>query len=908
MINQTPVEIWQLDSWMLSTAGKVPHTITENGKWVAAAVNDSANWLDYGTVVAGCENMGNGSLPGFVLHDGHPYAVIDLDIKDADNEADPSKWTTDERKEEFRAIIESMGSYAEVSRSGKGVHIIVRVDGKDDHVRWPTVKKNGLEVYFRDRFIVTTGNHIGSTPLTIEDATEKVEALLRHYAPEKFAPKSTTVVASYDEGEPKLSDWEVVDELETCEKAELYLSLMDGEWEDLGYPSQSEADAALVEGIYFFSGNRAQTMRIFMTSGLARRIEVNGGKANNGKTKSGTYVRDTVNCIADKVDMEKEDLDEISKKASSAVDFSWFKPFDKEYDIDPDSNLGVDVIPLPDLDVLDVDKQQGRDSIDDERRFVVGGTVIDLSLHTTQASLVSAIMAAKPPSGVDVVSLINMAEGQRKRCLAGVAAKYRPPSISEVEAKPLGDVFKGIAKCPYKMPQGFGDMPFGVGDNVDIELPPGLLGEILQWGMDFSYKQAKEATVAVFLGYLSGIIGKAWQIDDMGLNNYIICIGMSAVGKSSAADAVEMLHRCIVNEQPQAQGILRTAYPVSDRGVWRDLEENDSLSYRLDEFVKFIAQATSGKNAINKGILNELMKMYDKASHIKVVGELSYSDREKNIKIDRNAALSFFGDGVADDYYRSLNGQMISDGMVSRFTVIEYTGIRQYSNKKRVMTPPKHIVNKLTDIVSNAIQLNMNGNHVQVGLSVDANVMFDQIERETDDAINAVNARDRASKLPNFITRRAVKILRIAGIMAVLDNHEKPVIDTTHIHWARHVIDQCVARELWWVRQGAVNGVSDDAVIDDLFLSKIKEFIEKPSGDKRTIELAKKGIVQMSTLRDLAQGVQAIADHKFGLTDRYKSALKSLCEIGRLTRYSKRAAKEKFNVANECYAIVVEAV
>ena len=120
------------------------------------------------------------------------------------------------------------------------------------------------------------------------------------------------------------------------------------------------------------------------------------------------------------------------------------------------------------------------------------------------------------------------------------------------------------------------------------------------------------------------------------------------------------------------------------------------------------------------------------------------------------------------------------------------------------------------------------------------------------------------------------------------------------------MIDQCVARELWWVRQGAVSGVSDDAVIDDLFLSKIREFIEKPFGDTRTIELAGRGIVQLSSLRDIAQGIQAIADHKFGLTDRYKTALKSLCEIGKLSRYSKRTAKEKFGVANECYAVVVD--
>lgn len=893
MSNQIPEEIRQLDSWMLGTVNKVPQTVKEDGRWVTASPMDAVNWLPYETVVEGCKNLGGGSLPGFVLHDGHPYAVIDLDVKDADNESDSSRWTTDETLEMFRGIVDYMGSYAEVSRSGKGMHIIVRVEGKGDRKRWPVVKKGGVEVYFRDRYIVTTGNHIEGTPLVINDATEKVAAMLRHFAPEKFVERQQAHVSEVD-GEQVLSDDEVLDDLESCGKAELYLSLMDGDWED-EYNSQSEADMALMEGIYFFSGNREQTARIFMKSKLA----------NRDKAQSGLYVRNTVNKVAAKVDLDESEVDVVAKNIDM-MDFSRFNPLDKKYDANLDLTPGHEIIPLPAAGVVGVSSLHGNGAIGNDRVFVVGDTTIDLSLHATQASLVNAIMAANPPAGTDVISLINMAEEQRKRCLAEIAAKYCPLSIGEASAPSLNDVLKGNRKSPYKMPQGFGDMPFGIGDDVDIEIPKGLLGDIIRWGIGFSYKRAKEATVAVFLGYLSGIIGKAWQVGDMGLNNYVVCIGKSAVGKSSAGDAVEMLHRCIVKEQPQAHGMLRVGYPASDKGVLRNLEENDSLSYRFDEFVKFIAQATSGKNAINKGILDVVMTMYDKASHIKVVGEVSHSKKENNIVINKNVGLSFFGDGVADDYYRSLNGQMISDGMTSRFTVIEYTGIREYSNRNRVMEPPTHIVNKLVDIVSNAIQLNLNGNHVQVKLTAEASVEFDRIDRETDDIINAINIRDRFSKLPNFVTRRPVKILRIAAIMAVLDNHEEPSIDIDHIHWARHVIDQCVARELWWVRQGAVNGVSDDAVIDDLFLSKIREFIEKPFGDTRTIELAGRGVVQLSSLRDIAQGIQAIADHKFGLTDRYKTALKSLCEIGKLSRYSKRTAKEKFGVANECYVVVVD--
>ena len=875
---------------MLGTEKKVPHTMKEGGRWVAASTTDAANWLSYDAVVGGC---GNGSLPGFVLHDGHPYAVIDLDIKDADNCDDESKWTTDGQKEEFRAIVERMGSYAEVSRSGKGVHIIVRVVGKGDHFKWPNIKKNGLEVYFRDRFILTTGNHIEGMPLEVVDATEKVAALLKEFAPEKFVERRQDRVSEVD-SELELSDDEVLDELESCGKSELYLSLMDGKWKD-EYFSQSEADMALMEGIYFFSGNREQTARLFMSSGLADR----------DKARRGTYVRDTVNKVASMVDLDESEVDVVARNIE-AIDFSGFNPLDRRYDIDNEVEDQPKIIPMPSVAEVGVSSSHGSVAIGDDRWFKVGETAIDLSLHATQATLVNEIMAANPPAGTNVVALINMAEEQRKRCLSGIAAKYRPPSIGEVSAPSLSDVLNGRRQSPYKMQQGFGDMPFGIGDDVDIEIPEGLLGDIIRWGVSFSHKQAKEATVAVFLGYLSGIIGKAWQIGDMGLNNYVLCIGKSAVGKSSAGDAVEALHRRIVEAQPQATGMLRIGYPASDKGVWTDLQENDSLAYRLDEFVKTISQATSGKNAIKKGILDEMMKMYDKSGYNKVAGGYSYSKKENNIRIDKNVGLSFFGDGVSDDYYRSLTGQMVSDGMVSRFTVIEYTGDREYDNENRIMEPPENIVNQLVDIVSYAIQLNLSDNHRGVTLSIDAQAEKRRISRESDDIINSINARDRESKLPNFITRRVMKIMKIAGVMAVLANYKEPTIDIEHIHWARHVIDQCIAREMWWVRQGVVNGVADDAVVDDLFLSKIKEFIEDPVGDDRTVELARSGVLQLSTLYDIARKIQVIRDHRIGLNERYKLALKSLSEIGRLKYYSRRAAQKNFGLTNECYGVVVD--
>ena len=246
---------------------------------------------------------------------------------------------------------------------------------------------------------------------------------------------------------------------------------------------------------------------------------------------------------------------------------------------------------------------------------------------------------------------------------------------------------------------------------------------------------------------------------------------------------------------------------------------------------------------------------------------------------------------------------MIGDGMVSRLIVIEYMGKREYSNENPVMKPPMNIVNLVADLVSCAMKNNISGQHIDVKTSIDAKTELRRIDRESDDIINEYNEQDESNKVVNFFTRRLLKIKKVAAILAVLKNHNDPTIDIEHVLWARHLIDQCIGREMRWLRQGAVSGAVDDSAIDDFFMSKIDEFAAKPVGDPKTIKLARNGVLSLGTLHDIARKIPAIADHKDGLKDRYKAALSSLCDRGLLVYVGRNSAKEKFGLGNICYVI-----
>lgn len=852
MSNEIPAEIRQLDSWMLGNANKVPCAITGSGRWVAASVADSANWYDYATVAEACESgvAGDGCLPGFVLHDGHEYAVIDIDIKNESNCSDRSKWITPERLDYANRLIEHIGSYTEYSRSGVGYHIWVKVPAAmTDRAQWTNVRRNGIEIYFRSQFILCTGNAVEGYDIPIVDASDKVADLLRKIVPEKSAVEQEGGLASTCDVDDEMDDDDVIDELLSCKNADLYRELWDGDWEGR-YESQSEADAALIEGLLFVSESKSQAERIFMRSGLAQRDKAN----RNG------YVKGTVKNIAYKIDLDDAINEKIVRNSVSSSLIS-IRP--------PKSTVEAA-------------------SIDNSNIVTVAGHEVDLSSCVNQADVVNAVMSVAA-SDPNVGDLIHSALDIWNMNQSSAAKKYEPPKLSDVESV-----------SPFAAVKGRALKDFGSGESVDLKHPPGVLGDLSRWITRHCVKPTKEPAIAAVLGYASGIMGKAWQINGTGLNNYIVMIGQSAVGKSSATKAVGILHNKVSERVPQAAGMFGASVPGSDIGLLRICEKNDSLTMRMDEFAKKIGSATSGKSGPDKHVMDELLRMYDKSDHGERISSVVYSDVSKTINIPHNVAVSIIGDGVSSVYYSSLSGVMAEDGLLSRLTVIEYTGIRQYTNRNRVMEVPEYIINKFVDIATDATSLNATGKYINVIHSADAAVMLEAIDDESDDMVN-YQLTDSTKYLAS---RRKLKIERIAALLAVADNHHYPKIEVEHVEWARDVIDQGIARELWWLRQGVVAGNVNDADMEDLLLDHLKRFIAAPTGDKTTVELAKRGVLRLVTVRDIARTIPAIAQSKSGFDKEYRRIVSSLTEIGALKRHSRKSALNLFGInTRQCYSI-----
>jgi hypothetical protein len=175
-----------------------------------------------------------------------PYVGIDVDEELSAIEQD--------------LIIFALNSYAERSPSGKGHHVIVKasLNGGGRHPA-------GIGVFQTDRFFYCTGEHVTGTPTTIEERQDKLEEVIEAFLPARevctAVPTSRKPVA--------LDDRELLERMFASKSGEKIRRLWEGDTS--GYPSQSEADLALLTHLAFWTNRDVGRMEsLFRGSGLYR--------------------------------------------------------------------------------------------------------------------------------------------------------------------------------------------------------------------------------------------------------------------------------------------------------------------------------------------------------------------------------------------------------------------------------------------------------------------------------------------------------------------------------------------------------------------------------------------------------------------------------------------------------------
>ncbi len=245
---------------------KVPVNARTGG---AAQSNNSATWCDYETAAAASEKYDG---IGFMFANG----FFGVDIDDIKPELDA--YQAGDMENIAAEFIYTLESYAEISQSGNGLHIICRGVLPEGGRR-----KGKVEMYQEGRFFIMTGKPAAEYG-DIVNCTEAVKLLHAKYIGN---PEPAAKIAPVAEPLP-LDDEKILEIIGKSGQAKAFQTLYDGSWEGF-YNSQSEADMAFCNMLAFWFGRDKERMdRIFRGSGLMR-------EKWDRKTGRSTYGENTLN-------------------------------------------------------------------------------------------------------------------------------------------------------------------------------------------------------------------------------------------------------------------------------------------------------------------------------------------------------------------------------------------------------------------------------------------------------------------------------------------------------------------------------------------------------------------------------------------------------------------------------------
>lgn len=784
-----PEELRWFKSWCVAGLDekgtyKAPYTVNGTSIYHTSPTNP-AGWVDFESALEATELHPPCGL-GFVLSDKDNYTCIDLDVKNEKNEPDPSKWTDQDTINRFCLIVQKFDSYTEISASGQGLHIWIKGHiGKGDK----GLKRDGVEVYTKHRFIVCTGNVLIDKP--IENRQELLDILVDEIRNVE-APKITLT-----EIEEREDDATILERAKNAENGAKYQWLYEGNWQG-EYRSQSEADLALMSMYTFYTQSNAQIRRLFRTSVLGQRDKA---------VKDNRYLDLNLTLIRSRQAAEAE------LEASSAAE------------------------------------------------------------------------AAKFAQGL----------------LAAYSVKPTPTSAPVAPAPQLVSATQYASEPPQPHPQ-IEDQP----NENGLDWPPGFTGEIAKYIYFSSPRPVKEVSIVAALGLMAGICGKTFIIGhhgiSSGLNLYLILVGRSAIGKEAMHSGIASMMAYVRTTIPAGMDFVDFTDYASGPGLAKAVAANPSFVNVASEWgrkLQRLATEDRGDGPMQQ-LRTVMTSLYQKSGPTSIVGGIGYSDKDKNIASVSGVAYSMIGETTPGRFYDSLTENMMEDGFLSRFTVVEFTGDRPATNPN----PQRDLEPSLRDyflgLVAHSIHLMQNFQYTQVQQTEAAFAMLDKFDKECDGQINSTD--DEGWR--QMWNRAHLKVYRLAALLAASDEFVNPIIQTWHVEWALDLIRRDIAVMRRRINSGDV-GVGDSSREKKLLSLMHSYLLDGPAQSHQiTDKMWKESIVPRKYLQIATQRSSSFTSHKNGQIAALDACINSLISSGYIVEVEKTYLIKNHAFHGKCFRIV----
>ena len=761
---------------------KIPYTPTKQ----KASVTNPATWCDFQSAI-NAYSTGEFSGIGFVFTDNDDFCFIDLDQTD-----DP---VVIDRQHK---IYQEINSYSEISPSGNGLHIICKASIPMGR------RRHNIEIYSSERYATFTGkvyNNVGIQPR--QNEVFSLFEQLGESKPQQFIFQG--------EVEEKLKDEEVIKIAADAVNGEKFDELYKGRWERY-YPSQSEADFALVNIIAFYTKNRPQISRIFRASGLGKR----------DKAKRQGYL----NYMID-------------------------RSFDRE-------------LPPIDMDGLKIEVDK---VIND------GGVAKGLRPVAHNGSI-----EGSNPSTPTIYNFNHNAGSFNGR------------------TAPFEGVNEGSSPSPAS--------------NIFKNPPPGLIGEIAQFIYQAAPRPVPEIALATAIGLMAGICGRAYNVSSTGLNQYVLLLAKTGRGKEAIQSGISKLIAAVAQQVPTIAEKIGPDEIASGQALYKYLAKAPGFVSVLSEFGLRLQQLSDmNGNGPHISLRRMMLQLYAKSGYNDVARPSIYSDKDKNIPAIHSPAFSILGESTPAKFYQNLNEDMISEGLLPRFLLIEYDGDRVPENSNHADVKPSfELIDKLAAIAANAqtVESASPRRVITVNFSEDAFKLSKQYSKLCDGYINNKNNNEVILELWN---RAHLKAIKMAAIVAVGVNMWNPTIERSHLEWAIALVDEDIKKLTKRFESGRIGANTGEVKQIDEVLKLIKEYVIAKWDDvskycmPRDEKLHRDSVVIGSYISRRLMGVAAFRNDKIGATNAIKRTIQNLIDRDYIQEIPREQLKQKYGTTQKSYMI-----
>jgi hypothetical protein len=439
-------------------------------------------------------------------------------------------------------------------------------------------------------------------------------------------------------------------------------------------------------------------------------------------------------------------------------------------------------------------------------------------------------------------------------------------------------------------------------------VPPGLVGKVAQFIYAAAPRPVPEIALAGALGLIAGIVGRSYNISGTGLNQYVLLLAPTGTGKEAIASGIDKLMAAVIRTVPASVDFIGPAEIASPQALIKYMSKTANSFVSLVGEFGIQLQQMGAVNAPSHllGLRRMLLDLYNKSGEGKVLRPSIYSDREKNTAAVLAPAFTLLGESTPEKYYEALHEGMISEGLLPRFTTIEYHGERPPLNPQHINAQPSFdVIEMLSTLCAHSLMLNSQHKAIHVQTSPEAKQMFDEFDRHCDLNINSAEREIRR----HLWNRAHIKAMKLAALVAVGCNPYDPCITLEHATWATNLIVADVRNLLKRFDAGEIGIDNDETKQLTALMNVVKDYVVKPWQEviKYTGEgmsnLHNARIVPYSYIQRRLASVAVFKKDKLGASTALKRTLKTLTERGDLQEVSKATLSKDYGSSALCFMI-----